>query len=308
MSVLKKILLVAVAAVSLSGCSLLDKKNIAGLQVITNDVSSSLFLDGQYLDKTPYINKEIKPGSYTLKIQPENQKLIPYETQVTLRKGTLTVVTWNPGNKSENSGGVIYEMEKINSNQGELSFITIPNNSIITFDQGEQQFSPLVLKDIEPGHHQFEISLPSYEKQHHTINIIKGYRINVTAKLAKAKYEADKTQKSETSDTNLESSSSAHKDETVKNLIMKESLEDVEATQTASISGQAVKINKTSFFQDGKEVLKVRKKANPTAEIIGYAKVGKSYSYLDEANGWFKIKIDNQSGWVSGHYAQLLNY
>ena len=287
MGIWKKLVIIISSTFILSGCSILNNKNVAGLQVITNDTTSSLFLDGQYLDKTPYINKTIQPGEYTLKIQPDDQKLVPYETQISLQKNTLTVVTWKPGSRSENSGGIIYEMEEIKSNQGELSLITIPDNSIIKFDQREQQFSPLIIKNIEPGHHQFEISLPSYEKQHHTINIIKGYRINITAKLAKSNPPEEKN---------------GNQDSVVP------IKDDLESTQIASTSGQLVIIKSTGFFQNNIEVLKVRKEANVSAAIIGHALVGNSYPYLNEnPTGWFKISFDNQAGWISDRYAKLAN-
>jgi uncharacterized protein YgiM (DUF1202 family) len=285
MGIWKRLLILTISTFLLSGCNILDRKNVAGLQVITNDTASSLFLDGQYLDKTPYINKTIQPGEYTLKIQPDNQELVSYETQVSLRKNTLTVVTWKPGSRSENSGGIIYEMEEIKSNQGELSFITIPANSIIKFDQGEQQFSPLVIRDIEPGHHQFEMSLPSYEKQHHTINVIKGYRINITAKLAKSKPPGEED------------------DEPI-NIIVPIK-DDLEATQSASVAGQLVTIKQTGFFQNEVEVLKVRKEASSAANIVGYAKSGQSYQYLTISDqNWYQIKLDEIQGWVSGEYVE----
>ena len=288
MSIWRKALILVGSTLILSGCNILDRKNVSGLQVITNDAPSSLFLDGQYLDKTPYINKTIKPGEYTLKIQPDNQELIPHETQVSLRRGTLTVMTWKPGDKSENSGGIIYEMEENKSSQGELSFITIPNNAIVRFDQGEQQFSPLVLRNIEPGHHQFEISLPSYEKQQHTINVIKGYRINITAKLAKSDPPNEKVDYQENTELLIES--------------------DEESTPSASSSGQLVTIKSTNFFENQVEVLKVRREASSSASIIGHALVGNSYPYLNETLvGWFKIEFDNQFGWVSDQYAKLVN-
>ncbi|MBT3249378.1 MAG: SH3 domain-containing protein [Candidatus Pacebacteria bacterium] len=291
MGIWKKLLVLVISTFFLSGCNLLNRKNVAGLQVITNDTTSSLFLDGQYLDKTPYINKTIQPGEYTLKIQPDDQELVSYETQISLRKNTLTVVTWKPGSRSENSGGIIYEMEEIKSNQGELSFITIPDNSIIKFDQGEQQFSPLVIKNIEPGHHQFEISLPSYEKQNHTISVIKGYRVNITAKLSKSKPPENAAAAEPLKDLGEENSD-------IKS--------NLETTPNASAGGQLVIIKTTGFLQNEVEVLKVRKEASSAAAIIGHALVGNSYPYLNENSvGWLKIKFDNQVGWVSDQYAEL---
>lgn len=160
------VLILLTSSVLFSACSNpLDRRNVGGLQVITQDVPSSLFLDGQYLDKTPYINKTIKPGTYTLKIEPDNTNLVAHEAVITVRKGLLTVVTWKPGARAETSGGVVYEMEPIAGGKTELSFTTIPDNAIIRIDEGEQKFSPLVVADLEPGHHQLEVSLPSYVTQ-----------------------------------------------------------------------------------------------------------------------------------------------
>ncbi|MBU0579205.1 SH3 domain-containing protein [Patescibacteria group bacterium] len=291
MGIWQKISILLLTTFFFTGCTFFDKKNVAGLQVITNNTSSSLFLDGQYLDKTPFIDKAIKPGKYTLKIEPDDTNLASYETQVVLRKGLLTVVTWKPGDRPETSGGIIYEMEEIKSNQGELSFITIPDNTIISFDQGEQQFSPLALKNIEPGHHQFELSLPSYEKQQHTINVVKGHRITITAKLARAVPPDDKEENNSIQTT----------DKRIFDLAS-------ESAQVSTSSGQLVTIKATNFFQDGAEVLKVRSLASPSAEIVGYAKVGQDYPYLNETSeGWYKIQLNEQTGWVSGQYTENIH-
>jgi hypothetical protein len=294
------IILSAIATVIFIGYSLLDEPQLSGLQVITGEAKSSLFLDGQYLDKTPFIDKTIKPGQYTLKIEPENQDLAPYETQVSLRSGLLTVVTWKPGPNPETSGGVIYEMEKINGRKGELSFITIPDNTIIYFDQNQQQFAPLALKDIEPGHHQFEISLPSYEKQQHTINVVAGHRVTVTAKLARSLPPSDNHElptKQQSLDTATDATQSS---------VISDSSGEETATTSSQLTGAkgTVTINSTGFFQDGEEVLKVRKEASAGAEIAGYASVGESYPYLSEnQSGWLKITFQDQAGWVSANYA-----
>lgn len=273
-----KILILIPAMTLLSGCTLLGRKQVAGLQVITDEVSSSLFLDGQYLDKTAFIDQAIKPGQYTLRIEPDKAELAPYETQVTLRQGLLTVVTWKPGQNPETSSGVIYEMEPIKSNQGELSFVTVPDNAIVKLDSGGQQFSPLTITNLEPGHHQFEISLPSYEKQAHTINVVKGHRTTVTVKLAKI--------------TPTETNASLEPSPA--------------ATQAAQLNtAPTVKILATGYFQDGVEVLRVRSQATTAAATIDFAHVGESYPYLEEKQGeWLKIKLDNQIGWISGDYVE----
>ena len=108
--------LLVISTMFLSACNPFAKKK-AGLQVMTNDIPASVFLDGQYIEKTPYIGKELQPGNYLLKIQPDDSNLTSYETTINLRSGLLSVVIWKPGNRPETSGGVIYEMEKLSSSK-----------------------------------------------------------------------------------------------------------------------------------------------------------------------------------------------
>ena len=176
----------------LSGCSLkeiLDLKAKSGLQVVMEETKpASLFLNDEFLDKTPYIFKDLKPGIYKLKIVPKDKKLAEYETQVTLTVGTLTVVTWNPGKTPETSGGIIFELlpsQTADKTKAEIDFSTIPDNVIITFDNQPQTFSPLILKNVEPGNHELEVKLPSYQTQKLTLNAIAGKKLQVTIKLAK---------------------------------------------------------------------------------------------------------------------------
>ena len=177
--------LLIIAGITLSGCTLPFGPAKAGLQVMTTEIPASVFLNGQYLEKTPYIGKNLKPGEYLLKVQPDDPEYVPYETTISLNKGLLTVVTWKPGTRPETSGGVIYEMESLPQKRTEISIISIPDKAIVSLDSQQKDFTPLLLENVEEGSHEFEIRLPSYDSQKHTINVIEGYRINITVKMAK---------------------------------------------------------------------------------------------------------------------------
>ena len=110
-----KFIIIVFVAAFFSGCNPLKKNSKSGLQVITDGTESAVFLDEQYIEKAPFINREIKPGEYTLKIQPDDPSLVTHETKIVLRPGLLTVVTWKLAERPELSGGVIYEMEPIKS-------------------------------------------------------------------------------------------------------------------------------------------------------------------------------------------------
>ncbi len=301
-----QLFIILVSGLILTGCTnpFLDKK--AGLQVITNDVPASIYLDGQYLEKTPYIGKELKPGQYTLKILPDNTQLVPYETTINLRGGLLTVVTWKPGSRPETSGGVIYEMQKLpNSKHAELSFISLPDQAIISIDGQSKEFTPLLIENIEPGHHEFEVTLPSYETQKHTLNVVEGHRMDVTVKLAKSSDTPVLESDSQTASDSAQIATESTKVATDSTSVATSSSLPVRRSALQSDQG-TVTITSTNYFYNNQEVLKVRQEPTTTGTEIGQAPVGKTYLFLGEKqNGWFKIDFDGQMGWVSGQYATL---
>jgi hypothetical protein len=283
----------------------------AGLQVKTNDVPAGIYLNGKYMEKSPFINQELKPGDYTLEIRPDNNTLSPYQTNISLKKGALTVVNWKPGNRPETSGGFIYEMEYLrNKKNSEISITTIPDGAIINVDGQARGFSPVLVEEVQPGEHEYEVSLPSYETQKNQINAIAGYRMNVTVKLAKQEYVAAGTDEDGT--TASASATVASSSATVATAT--KSADKKTATGSATVTGTAttlprpkVKIKSTGFIQDGKEVLRVRGSAGAGGAEVGFAPVGNEYPYLKETSGgWYKITFEGTSGWVSGQFVEVL--
>jgi uncharacterized protein YgiM (DUF1202 family) len=311
-------LAIIVFSLVLSGCtSFFDKNNKSGLQVLTNDTGAAIFIDGQYLDKAPYINKELKPGQYLLKIQPDDSSLVPYETTINLRKGLLTVLTWKPGSSSELSGGVMYELEKLSSTkQTELSVISIPDGAVISIDGGEKEFSPVLKSDIQPGTHEITISLPSFEEQSHTVNIVQGHRLNILVTLAKNpvavenETTVDATPAVTTSPSaqiNNATNSAKTASASAVTTPPKNDLGNI-SLNTNAITGPKVTITSTNFFQNNQEVLRVRDAIGVSGKELGFAPVGSSYAYLNETTtGWYKIEFNGQEGWVSSKYAKLEN-
>lgn len=256
----------------------LQWKQQAGLQVTTEGIASSLFLDGQYLDKTPFIDKKIKPGTYALRIQPDNSQYAPYELSVRLNKGMVTVVTWRPAESLDYSGGVVYEMEKLkDTGQTQLEFQTIPSGAILTVDQGTKQFSPLLMTDVSEGAHEFEVSLPSYETQQHSVHVAKGHTVAVTVVLGKAEPM-----------TGTEASPAAQTSQ----------------TPSRTFEGEGVEILSTRFFVNDQEVLRVRETASAGGRELGFAPVGEFYPYLGETPGWLQIDFSGQPGWVSAQFSR----
>jgi hypothetical protein len=273
--------IVIIALLFISGNPLTIKQK-AGLQITTDNVPATLFLNDQYLDKSPFSDKKIQPNSYVLRIVPDDTNLAPYEIPIKLNKGTVAVVNWKPGTTSTNSSGLIYEMEKLNSNDTQIEMQTIPDGAIVTFDQGAKQFTPLLMTGVSEGVHEFEVSLPSFETQQHTVNVPKGHRVIITAILGRT---GDLPQGTTESVSQDDSESSAG-----------DSLDQ--------LGGPQVQILSTNFFVNEQEVLRVRASANQGGAELGFAAVGQFYPYLDEVTDWFQIDFEDQPGWVSAQFSQ----
>lgn len=284
--------------VVLTGCTTpFNRQKPAGLQVLTSSLPSSIFLNGQYLDKTPLIDRELPPGEYHIKIEPDDAQLVSYDTTVNLRPGILTVVTWKPAATTEQSGGVIYEMEKLpNANQTELSISTVPESAIIAIN-GESTLSPVQLEDISPGEQEYQVSLPSYESQQNTITIRPGYKMLVLVKLAKQQSTAEASEVLPAPSSPADASDSA---------------------ETASVAGVMTELStptptrpqvlilSTGYKQDGKEVLRVRSQPSTTSAQLGFAQVGKTYTYLgEEQRDWIKIEYAGKPGWVKEQFVEV---
>ncbi len=291
-----------------SGCSALDWNAKSGLQVMTSDnLSASLYLNGKLANKTPYIDKELKPGDYTVEIKPDDTTLASYETKVTLKKGLLTVISWKPGNRPETSGGVIYEMEKIgNAKDAQLSITTIPDGSIIQVDSQAKGFSPVLIEHVSPGEHEYEVSLPSYDAQKNTINVIQGFRMNISVKLAKQEYTP--TPSPSPGIQSIYATDSAQLLPSPTPLLSSPApTASSAATKKTTVPPPKVLVKPTGYKQDGQEVLRVRQEPDPGSDQIGFAPVGSEYPYLNQTTaGWYKINFNGKTGWLSGQYAQLI--
>lgn len=282
-----------------AGCSLLEFKSVAGLQVVTNDVPSSVFINGQYLNKAPLIDRSLKPGVYEIEIRPDDSTLTPYETTINLRKGFVSMITWKPAALPELSGGVVLEMEELDDKQAaEVEFETIPDAAIIHVGE-RREFSPVTITDLSPGRHDFEISLPSYETQQHTLEVQPGYRLLVSVKLAKS-------QAIEPPDTSGVAAGEASNSATpagspTPTPPQTELGAEVLGTQTTKVT-----VVSTNFFQDGEEVLRVRSQPSAGGAELGFVPVGSTQQVLTEEGGWYKISFAGKEGWISAQFARKL--
>jgi hypothetical protein len=306
--------------------------DFAGLQVeyLGSDQYASVFLDNQYLEKAPLANRNIRSGDYILKIVPDDQNLAEFSTPITLTTGTLTVVSYKPGLNSKESSATIYEIEKVADLKdfGQVSFESYPEHALLSFDQQATQYTPIIIENLAPQEYKYRVTLPSYEAQEHTLQVLAGYTIKASIKLAKlSENPLDQKQ----INTIIEKDSTASDSAQIAN----EQDESWGVTDPKAITGDKVRIKKTGFFVDNQEVLRVRAAANLTASELGFAKSDFYYPVAEivkegegKENGdmaeddnltesvdssssaqiedWLKIKFEGQEGWVSAQFAELV--
>lgn len=321
------IALILVAGVIFSGCiPQLDKRKYAGLQVTLADVPASIYLDSEFISDTPFKQNDLKPGTYTLKIQPDDSSLVPYELPITLSGGLLTAVVWTPGTRPELSGGVIFELERLsNKQQTELAISSIPDGVIVRVNDGDIEFAPTVRTDLSPGKHTISFSQTSYDDQEHTVNLVAGHRLSVSVKMARNQNSlgietSDTTQTANSAATpsaNLAvggslaataSATSAATPTPAANSAAVRTAQPLAVTGSGSstASGKTVTILPTGFFQNGEEVVRVRSASSSAALELGFAKVGQSYPYLNvTTNDWIQIQFNSKPGWISKTYGHV---
>jgi len=50
--------------------------------------------------------------------------------------------------------------------------------------------------------------------------------------------------------------------------------------------------------------LRVRKGAGTSYDEVGRVKPSEKYPFIEEKNGWYKIKLNDEEGWISAQYAE----
>ena len=306
-----KLLILIFSAFFLSGCTIpgLPQKK-SGLQVnVMHDERASIFLDGMNAGQSPYKSEELKSGTYTLRIVPEDSSKQAYETTVKLGPGLLTVMNWSFGKTVEESGGEMFELVKLPSkNKTELSIVTNPDNIIVKVDGQSKGFSPLILTDLSEGNHALTLTAPGYVERTSNPKLMNGYRIIVTTKLAReplATEPAEETPAEETEPSTENSTSTASptpKPSPTPKVTPKPSASPAASGSASTPDFPYVEISETSTGW-----LRVRAQASSTAEELAKLDVGTKVPYLDETvSGWHKVEYESgKEGWVSGQYAVI---
>jgi len=149
-----------------------------------------------------------------------------------------------------------------------LKIITYPNQAIVNIDGQTKGYTPLFLEKIENGQHIVEVTNPGYQNYVLKLNLNAGYELECQIKLAAEKEE----KKAE------------------------------EALPTAATPSPQEMVE---ILATPNGWLRVRQGPGTGYPEIAKVNSGEKFAVLEEKNGWFKIRIEEeQEGWISNQYAK----
>lgn len=264
----------------------IDKRNNYGSVKILSSPAATVFINNVAVGKTPYESNH-KVGEFILKLIPEGTAThtASFTRKIKINKNSLTYANIELGFSDLTTAGEIFYVSKMESknqpNTGEIYIETEPEGAIVSLDNDEKGTAPLILENVLKGEHEISVYMPGFFRRTQKVNVTSGYRINSFFKLA-----IDQSQKS-----------------------IESVLEEKKATESAT---------KTKFVIIGDTPsgwLRVRTDASLSASESAKVKPGEKYQFLEEKNGWYKIKFNGNKdglvegefdeGWVSSQYSKI---
>lgn len=309
MAMNKRAILLLVFPLLFSSCAL-KKAGPAALQ-ISSSPKSTVLLDGKEVGKTPYYDEKLQPLEYTLKLVPEDSKLVTWESKIKLNPEVLTVVNRELGIASETSTGEILALEKISQKDiSEVSIVTTPNLTNVKFDKQDQGQSPVLVKNVTPSDHEIQVSLPGYIDRTVKVRTVAGYRLNASIQLA-ALTTTINLPSPTTSMTSSPSATNSSKatNKTPSPQPSASPLNSPSPSKTStptSTPGVVTDPNKVLILDTPTGWLRVRE--TPGGAEIGKVNPGEKYPYISEqAPDWVKIEYQTgKQGWVSSQYVKKI--
>ncbi len=255
------VLIYFLAAFLLSGCSLTAFNKPAALQV-TSVPGSSVFMDGKLLGKTPYYSDQVTSGDHTIKLSASQSS---YTTQIALRSGTLTVINRElADNFSAQSGENLWLEPGLS---GTL-LISRPQDTEITIDGKFYGTAPKLIKNLDDGDHQVQLTKAGYINRQFAIKTSSKYRLTADVTLAS---EIGRGQ-----------------------------------VQMAEPSPQ-VQVQKVEILKTPQGFLRVRKDASLTSDEIGRVSTGDQLEVIQKTDDWVKVLFEGKQGWISKTYTKDLS-
>ena len=234
---------------------------------ITSTPKTLIFLDNTAVGETPF-EGEVSQGEHVVKLVSEGEIKATWEKKINLAPLTLTYINQELANNDLERAGEIISVAKIKENVARLEVISEPAGAQIKINGEDKGTTPLIL-EVERGEYDVEVSSPGFFTRSVRVKTTPSYKVVVNFKLAL-------------------------------------SGEAPTPTPTPGAEGKPSEPEKpyVLILDTPTGWLRVREGPSTATKEITKVKPGEKYPLLDEEKGWFKIKLEDKEGWVSGKYAE----
>jgi hypothetical protein len=301
----------------LGGCSVPFKHQAQGALQVTTNQPVVVYLSDASLGEAPIFNDKIKPGSYTLKLEPTDKTVKFWQTKVSVSSNTLTVVDYQANGTA--SSNYVLQLIPTTDQQPHLSVTTLPTNAVIKVDDQDKGFSPLAVTNVSAGDHTIAISAPSFQDKSINVKTVAGYNLVVQTELARRNTPPSPITSPETSTSGQIKPDSPATTAAIPTIHPSPTPNaNPYKTITGIVSGYAttsdlkkpyVKILTAAI---GVDWLRVRKDPSGiTDNEVAKVKVGTYFPFLDVSKDheWFKIQFGSDKttnvGWMAAQYGEL---
>lgn len=326
MSKITKGFLIVSCAALMTGC--LNKSQPGALKVQT-EPAAKVIIDGKEVGNSPFTDEKLESGEITLKLEPTDTSLQPWEGLVDITPGVYTVVVQDLASTREKSAGEVLTMEPNNQSMAGLTVVSDPDAAIVKLNGESKGFTPLEINQVETGNHQLIISSPGYADRTIDIQTQTGYTLAVSTKLSKQEVATTPItdDSTATASASLSGTPSPKVSGTPTPKVSTSPTPKVSGSPTPKVSGSPTptvakvsgtpspKPSTTSTATPAKPYVKisstptgwlrVRKEANVSSEEVAKVNPGDMFPLKEEQSGWFEIEYEKgKTGWISGQYAQ----
>ena len=244
-----------------------DIFNQTGVLEIKTEPAVIVVINGDQVGTTPF-RKQFSPQDLIVKLLPQegDQSTPIWQGEVKINDATLTLIRKFFSSDLKQNWGEIFDFNKIpDKNFGAVAIVSRPNKAIVKLNGEVKGYAPILLEKVAPGQHTLELSSDNYENAVLGINIQTGYQLNIEIKLK------------------------------VKEVVSSQN--EKEENETAPVV-QIIILNTPTGW------LRVRKGAGTSYDEVGRVKPSEKYPFIEEKNGWYKIKLNDEEGWISAQYAE----
>lgn len=158
-------------------------KPTSGISILSQPSEATVFLGDKEVGKTPYEDKNLDVGDYTVKISKDRTT---WQGKVTLTAGTISVINRDLASDQASSAGELLTLDK---GKG-LTVVSNPTEADVEIDGKTIGKTPLTA-DISTGDHTILINHPNYLKRSIRANLPANFNLTISADLALS--EADLT-------------------------------------------------------------------------------------------------------------------